>query len=55
MILWFICVEVTSLSQVIFAFQKKKKEKQIFAFRLYLGMVMYGNEVATKENKNYLR
>ena len=43
MILWFICVVVNSLSQVI------------FAFRLFLGMVMYANEVATKENKNYLR
>ena len=27
----------------------------IFAFRLFLGMVMYANEVATKENKNYVR
>ena len=43
MILWFICVVVNSLSQVI------------FTLRLFLGMVMYANEVATKENKNYLR
>ena len=39
MSLWFICVVVNSLSQVI------------FAFRLFLGMIMYANEVATKENK----
>ena len=43
MILSFICVVVNSLYQVI------------FAFRLFLGMAMYANEVATKENKSYLR
>ena len=43
MILWSICVVVNSLSHVI------------FAFRLFLGMIMYANEVATKENKNYQR
>ena len=27
----------------------------IFVFLLILGMIMYANEVQTKENKNYLR
>ena len=27
----------------------------LFDFLLFLGMVMYANEVETKENKNYLR
>ena len=39
MILWFICVVVNSLSQVIFAFQKKKKKKNV-CFSFVFG---YGN------------
>ena len=39
----YVYVVVNFLSQVI------------FVFLLFLGMVIYANEVETKENKNYLR
>ena len=49
MILWFICVVVNSLSQVI------------FAFLLFLGMIMYANELQqkkikiTRDNKDHIK